>query len=116
MKKIKAIALILIMVLSLTSCSGGLSKGKYKVIGYKTENGEVTEYTDEIKDSWYIEVLEDGKGRICYHDDDSSSCTFDDSYITAYKGELKLIYTVNGDVISVKDNINGKSVEVLFEK
>jgi len=115
MKKILAVVLVVVMVLSLTACGGGLSTGKYYITSYKMGDTDLASLlSDDQKKEMYIEIVDDKNAKICFGDGDVGSCTYDGSNFIM--GDEKLPYTVSGGKISIKEEASGVTMEMVFAK
>ena len=132
MKKVLAVLLVAVMVLSLTACGGGVSTGKYKLSGMTvTEGGQEMDYfefmkqfgaTDEdLENLGYLEIIDDKnaimKGGLS---DDESELTYDDKYFYAKDGseDERLEYKASGSKITLfyEDEASESKIEMTFKK
>lgn len=114
MKRVLAVVLALVMVLSLTACGGGLSTGKYKLTSYKLGDTDLASLLGDAADTMYIEIVDGEKARIALGEDEIGECKYDSSCF--YLDDEKLNYTVSGGKIIIKEEAEGMSVEMVFEK
>ncbi|MCR5738169.1 MAG: hypothetical protein K6G64_11050 [Eubacterium sp.] len=120
MKKILALVLSLMMVLSLTACGGKDYTGKYNAVSVKAEGMEIkvgddtwkTIFPDE-KSIPYIELKKDDKCTFMFdsESEDGKYSVKDD----------KITVTIDGDDAkgTIKDNkitLNLEGAEIVFEK
>ena len=125
MKKFRLLAAVMAMVMTiavsfvLTGCQGGKSDaGRYDVYSM-TENGE-TRTVDQLKELYegmgidfpdmYLQLNEDGTGKLVMGDDDSNTVEWKAGVITADGEEIK--YTIDGDKLSMEKD----GQKVVFKK
>ena len=125
MRKLRILSAVLAMVMTiavsfvLTGCQGGKSDaGRYDVYSM-TENGE-TRTVDQLKELYegmgidfpdmYLQLNEDGTGKLVLGDDDSNKVEWKPGVIIANGEEAK--YTIDGDKLSMEKD--GK--KIVFKK
>ena len=114
MRKVLAVVLALVMVLSLTACGGGLSTGKYKLTSYKMGDQDLSSLVSLLgEDSFYIEIIDGEKGKIAVGDE-AEEFTYDGSNFIS-NGQ-KMPYKASGNKITITIEEGGQSAEMVFEK
>ena len=124
MRKLRILSAVLAMVMTiavsfvLTGCQGKSDAGRYDVYSM-TANGET--YTlDQLKELYegmgidfpdmYLQLNEDGTGKLVLGDDDSNKVEWKPGVIIANGEEAK--YTIDGDKLSMEKD--GK--KIVFKK
>ena len=124
MRKLRILSAVLAMVMTiavsfvLTGCQGKSDAGRYDVYSM-TENGQT--YTlDQLKELYegmgidfpdmYLQLNEDGTGKLVLGDDDSNKVEWKPGVIIANGEEAK--YTIDGDKLSMEKD--GK--KIVFKK
>ena len=114
MRKLRILSAVLAMVMTiavsfvLTGCQGKSDAGRYDVYSM-TANGET--YTlDQLKELYegmgidfpdmYLQLNEDGTGKLVLGDDDSNKVEWKPGVISADGEEVK--YTIDGDKLSME--------------
>jgi hypothetical protein len=121
MKKLLALVLSLVMVLSLTACGGGKDySGTYKVTAVKSDDIELKKGDELWKTAFpddsslpYIELKKDDKCTISFDDDNTDgkySVDGDKITITADKEDVK------GTIKDGKITLTIEGAEMVFEK
>ena len=125
MRKLRILSAVLAMVMTiavsfvLTGCQGGKSDaGRYDVDSM-TENGE-TRTVDQLKELYegmcidfpdmYLQLNEDGTGKLVLGDDDSNKVEWKPGVISADGEEVK--YTIDGDKLSMEKD----GQKIVFKK
>ncbi len=127
MKKVLAVLLVAVMVLSLTACGGGVSTGKYKLSGLTMKMGdqemdlmELYKATgQDTSDLGYLEIIDDKNAVMkSFDDDDEVKLTYDDKYFYGADGddEKKIPYKASGSKITFSYEEDEGSVTMVFEK
>lgn len=124
MKKFRLLAAVMAMVMTiavsfvLTGCQGKSDAGRYDVYSM-TANGE-TMTLDQLKELYegmgidfpemYLQLNEDGTGKLVMGDDDSNTVEWKAGVIIADGEEIK--YTIDGDKLSMEKD----GQKVVFKK
>ena len=124
MRKLRILSAVLAMVMTiavsfvLTGCQGKSDAGRYDIYSM-TENGE-TRTVDQLKELYegmgidfpdmYLQLNEDGTGKLVLGDDDSNKVEWKPGVIIANGEEAK--YTIDGDKLSMEKD--GK--KLVFKK
>ena len=124
MRKLRILSAVLAMVMTiavsfvLTGCQGKSDAGRYDVYSM-TENGQ-TYTSDQLKELYegmgidfpdmYLQLNEDGTGKLVLGDDDSNKVEWKPGVIIANGEEAK--YTIDGDKLSMEKD--GK--KLVFKK
>ncbi len=124
MKKFRLLAAVMAMVMTiavsfvLTGCQGKSDAGRYDVYSM-TANGE-TMTLDQLKELYegmgidfpemYLQLNEDGTGKLVMGDDDSNTVEWKAGVIIADGEEIK--YTIDGDKLSMEKD----DQKVVFKK
>ena len=127
MKKVLAVLLVAVMVLSLTACGGGVSTGKYKVTGLTMKMGdqemdlvELAKATgQDTSELGYLEIIDDKNAVMKSFDDDGEvKLTYDDKYFYGADGddEQKILYKASGSKITFTYEEDEGSMTMVFEK
>lgn len=127
MKKVLAVLLVAVMVLSLTACGGGVSTGKYKLSGLTMKMGdqemdlmELYKATgQDTSDLGYLEIIDDKNAVMkSFDDDDEVKLTYDDKYFYGADGddEQKISYKASGSKITFSYEEDEGSMTMVFEK
>ena len=124
MRKLRILSAVLAMVMTiavsfvLTGCQGKSDAGRYDVYSM-TENGQT--YTlDQLKELYegmgidfpdmYLQLNEDGTGKLVLGDDDSNKVEWKPGVISADGEEVK--YTIDGDKLSMEKD----GQKIVFKK
>ena len=124
MRKLRILSAVLAMVMTiavsfvLTGCQGKSDAGRYDVYSM-TANGET--YTlDQLKELYegmgidfpdmYLQLNEDGTGKLVLGDDDSNKVEWKPGVISADGEEVK--YTIDGDKLSMEKD----GQKIVFKK
>lgn len=127
MKKVLAVLLVAVMVLSLTACGGGVSTGKYKLTGLTMKMGdqemdlmELAKATgQDTSDLGYLEIIDDKNAVMkSFEDDGEVKLTYDDKYFYGADGddEQKIPYKASGSKITFTYEEDEGSMTMTFEK
>ena len=127
MKKVLAVLLVVVMVLSLTACGGGVSTGKYKLTGLTMKMGDQEMDLMELykalgQDSGelgYLEIIDDKNAVMKSVDsEDEQKLTYDDKYFYAADGsdDQKIAYKASGSKITFTYDDEDGSMTMTFEK
>ena len=126
MKKVLAVLLVVVMVLSLTACGGGVSTGTYKLTGLTMKMGDQEiDYMELAKamgmedtDLGYLEIIDDKNAVMKSIDEDEQKLTYDDKYFYAANGsdEEKISYKASGSKITFTYEEDGTEMIMTFEK
>ncbi|MBR4778217.1 MAG: hypothetical protein IK007_11480 [Lachnospiraceae bacterium] len=119
MKRVLAVVLALVMVLSLTACGGGMSTGKYKLTSMKMgETDLVQMYKDlgmDTDDLGVLEIVDDKNATLGIEGEDAEKLTYDGTYFYSSNGE-KIKYKASGSKITITYDEDDGSMEMVFEK
>ena len=119
MKRVLAVVLALVMVLSLTACGGGMSTGKYKLTSMKMGDTDLVQlYKDmgmDTSDLGTLEIIDDKNATLGIEGEDAEKLTYDGSYFYSSNGE-KIKYKASGSKITVSYDEEDGSIEMVFEK
>lgn len=127
MKKVLAVLLVAVMVLSLTACGGGVSTGKYKITGLTMKMGdqemdlmELAKATgQDTSELGYLEIIDDKNAVLkSIDDEDGAKLTYDDKYFYSVgdDGEEKIPYKASGSKITFNYEEEEGSMTMVFEK
>ena len=125
MKKVLAVLLVVVMVLSLTACGGGVSTGKYKLTGLTMKMGDQEiDYLELAKamgmsdeDLGYLEIIDDKNAVMrSFEDDGEVKLTYDDKYFYAADNDEKIPYKASGSKITFTYEEEEGSMKMTFEK
>ena len=124
MKKVLAVLLVAVMVLSLTACGGGVSTGKYKLTGYTMKMGDkeidgvalakAMGMSDE--DLGYLEIIDDKNAVMKSMEDDEVKLTYDDKYFYPAGSDKEIPYKASGSKITFTYEEEEGSMKMTFEK
>ena len=119
MKKVLAVVLVLVMVLSLTACGSGISTGTYKISSMKMGDTDLMAlYTAagmSADDLGSLVIKDDKNASLEMMGEDSESLTYDDKYFYSAKGE-KIEYKASGSTITFTYDEDGTKIEMSFKK
>lgn len=125
MKKVLAVLLVVVMVLSLTACGGGVSTGKYKLTGLTMKMGDQEiDYLELAKamgmsdeDLGYLEIIDDKNAVMrSFEDDTEAKLTYDDKYFYSADNDEKIPYKASGSKITFTYEEEEGSMKMTFEK
>ena len=125
MKKVLAVLLVVVMVLSLTACGGGVSTGKYKLTGLTMKMGDQEiDYLELAKamgmsdeDLGYLEIIDDKNAVMrSFEDDTEAKLTYDDKYFYPADNDEKITYKASGSKITFTYEEEEGSMKMTFEK
>ena len=125
MKKVLAVLLVAVMVLSLTACGGGVSTGKYKLTGLTMKMGdqemdlmELAKATgQDTSDLGYLEIIDDKNAVMrSFEDDGEVKLTYDDKYFYSADNDEKIPYKASGSKITFTYEEEEGSMKMTFEK
>ncbi|MBO4781014.1 MAG: hypothetical protein J5522_01340 [Lachnospiraceae bacterium] len=121
MKRVLAVVLALVMVLSLTACGGGISTGKYKLTSMKMGETDLVQlYKDmgmDTGDLGTLEIVDDKNATLGIEGEDAEKLTYDGSYFySASNPDEKIKYKASGSKITLTYDEEDGSVEMVFEK
>jgi len=120
MKKVLAVVLVAVMVLSLTACGSGISTGTYKLTSYKMGDTDLIQMykdlgMDGVDELGSLVIKDDKNATISITGEDSEALTYDDKYFYSSSGE-KLEYKASGSKITFTAEEDGTKMEMTFEK
>ena len=128
MKKVLAVVLVVVMVLSLTACGGGVSVGKYKLTGMKMSNGgDEVDYMEiakqlggisDTEDLGYLEIIDDKNAIMKSPETDEQKLTYDDKYFYAVGGtdDQKIEYKASGSKVTFTYTEDPYTIKIEFIK
>jgi len=123
MKKVLALVLVVVMVMSLAGCGGNLpAEGTYEVISMKTDGVEgLTEEYKKIISAMGVDnfgtltIKGDGKAEMTIYGEKTESLTYDEKSFTGSDG-VACSYTYSGNTITLNIPSEGHTVEMSFKK
>lgn len=126
MKKVLAVLLVVVMVLSLTACGGGVSTGTYKLTGLTMKMGDTEMDLMELykatgqdtSELGYLEIIDDKNAVMKSIDEDEEKLTYDDKYFYAADGsdDQKIAYKASGSKITFTYEEDDTEMTMTFEK